>query len=169
MPSLISFVLKKELQVEMLQIGTSDDYSGIEGMEPFQHNGKPLFLSSTKEDIKAFQRGVPHASDNTSGPVQDVVDIDTKKVIIAGHSPFLSDEEDDERFANCSTIECIPFTNSQVLEFYHAAANSSGNGVLLLDITNPRVNVPQNIFGEKKRLFDVTYCHSALISFLSIM
>jgi len=49
-----------------------------------------------------------------------------------------------------SSKSIIPFTSDKVIQLYHDAADGSKENVLLLDITNTRVNAPGNIYIKAK-------------------
>jgi hypothetical protein len=143
-PSLIAFVLERNLQVELLQIGTSEDYAGIEHMKPFELARQSVFLSATKEEIRNFKLGVEASGKSGRN------DVDTTPLFEKDDFGAVLDEEDEDgRFDGAASLPYIPYTNEDTLAFYRAAASSDGKGVLLLDITNPRVNVIDNIFGKK--------------------
>lgn len=73
----------------------------------------------------------------------------------------LADENGDNLFLDINEINLnteihdIPYANEKVMALYNdALSNEGGNkkGILLLDVTNPRVNVDKNVFVKAERV-----------------
>jgi hypothetical protein len=157
MPTII-ILHKKGIQLELMKIGTSDDYSGIEEMEPFiSQNGKEVYLPEKPGEIK---EGVPYSlwNDGSRSWEDDNLQPDDNNPIF--NEEFNAFDEPTGKFCSCHRLESIPYTTSEMMDFYKSACkpgkSKSGKkkrGVLVLDSTSPRVNVEANIFGKDRFIY----------------
>jgi len=143
MPTFLTLHFEKNLDLEMLQIGTSADYSGIEDMKPFQSEGEPVYLPKEPGDLKKFKEGVRFEWKDVH---EGLADADAERLFREDkYNTF--DFEEPDKFSSYDDIQTIPCTNISSMDFYIAAVSGKRKkGVLLLDRTVPKVKSKPGIF-----------------------
>ena len=143
-PTLL-FLTEMNHEVDILELGTSEDYSSVSEMIPLKGNGgKGIFLPN-----KALKHndGVKYTHiKNTS-----LVKCATKLLFPEDDRNVKTREVEERRFSKALRGQkFIPFTSDEAMLLYEDAlsqdASSSRKGVLLLDCTNNRVSAQNNIF-----------------------
>ncbi|CAB9510755.1 expressed unknown protein [Seminavis robusta] len=135
--------------VEILELGTADDYAGVTAMKPLEgSNGKPLFLSVEKKSKLRYDDGVSYEKIK-NGLLKGV---DPDLIFPEEESNDKFNETESRVFSKCDELEFIPFTDAKVMQLYEDALADSKEGqpkkqgVLLLDCTNSRVTADMNNF-----------------------
>jgi hypothetical protein len=154
-----------KVDVEVMRIGESDQYVGIEEIKPLMLDGKEVFLED--EDKKLNRKnGVPldeEEEEDGSLADEDEAYIEITPTPTNACTLFADDTEypppGDKKSKSClpDTGPYVPYTNAKVCALYEHALFSNENavGVLLLDITVPIVNVPGNVFDKALGVHDI--------------
>jgi hypothetical protein len=137
-------------QVEMLELGTSDDYCGITQMVPLKDKkGSNQYLNVSSTDMRReFKLGVPYIRKKKLSLKLHDNDV-LFKAEEEGGRPF---EFQAKVFAKGERLKTIPYTDESVMDLYEDAMGvcetdiSKRQGTLLLDCTNNRVWAEENIF-----------------------
>jgi hypothetical protein len=146
-PALL-FLTDSGHQVEMLELGTSDDYAGVTDMVPLRNpkTGHNIYLS----DVVKHDEGVGYK------------DIDKRLLTLTDGKLIFPDEdmclgksvecEARNFIIGRNSLEKIPYTTNSMMLLYEDALSGIGEGgapkqgVLLLDCTASRVHAEMNVF-----------------------
>lgn len=143
-------LIERGHKVDLMEIGTSEDYSGITDMKPLEDdNGNRIFLSPNQlRHYRGFLSPVRSLAGLTLHDTQ---------VLFPKDAPRRgADECEAEEFAleKGDWLDFIPYTDENVMRLYDDAlsqpdpddGNAKREGILLLDCTASRVVVDENIF-----------------------
>lgn len=138
-PCILACLEEEGTETEILQVGTAEDYCGIDEMRPLKDKkGNFVFLRSNEISQKG---GVVYSH---------VVELDVETDDMVPLFPIdqgTFDNEIKQRFTACANLTFIPYTNDSVMKMFAQALSDVGKkGVLLLDCTAIRVNVGYTIF-----------------------
>mmetsp|Transcript_23197 Transcript_23197/g.64491 ORF Transcript_23197/g.64491 Transcript_23197/m.64491 type:complete len:880 (+) Transcript_23197:70-2709(+) len=161
MPTILILVMELGLNLEIMPIGQSDDYLGIEKMLPFQKEGEDVFIPDDSSELK---KGIAYSC--TSNGVDaweqtNLCDDDDNQPIFKDE--FSTFDWPTGKFPSCDHLETIPYTTQEMMDLYRSAceSNQKKQGALVLDCTVPRVDSSGNIFekaccvqNEMKARFD---------------
>jgi hypothetical protein len=143
-PAPVLLVYKNEygIDLEIFSIGTSDDYVGLDQMEPLRDaNNDPVYLDR-----------LSYASGNIAFDVTATYDNELSE------SLFEDDNLDDRFYSDTTQNSTIPCTNDDVKLLYDTAlstADKGARGILVLDRTLSRINVDGNVFQKAGKLQDM--------------
>jgi len=146
--------------IDMMEIMTTDDYSGINEMKHFQRDGKDIFIK-VKQDEITYGTGVSwHSSGEFLTPLSKTTEVlfeddcQTNKKCTAcmtlkgceNHSDIASKRwgVDDRAY--------IPYTCDSMMALFEDALNASKQGTLILCATNSRVYADDNVVEQAARI-----------------
>lgn len=136
------------LEVDIMQLGTSEDYAGVTNMKPLEDDkGDSIFLSpkDISHDFGYMRIGPRRVPNMTQDDFKLLFPLSDFR---QGHAS----EREAREFARREgeRLDFIPYTNDSVMRLYDNAMSKPSDGkkegVLLLDCTANRVKVECNIF-----------------------